>query len=273
MKRAFIGLLTISVVLCLMQSCSRDGNLPRESKTFVLVHGAWQASWVWGTVKQQLELVGQKVIVVSLPAHGDDPTSPTAVTLDSYRDAVISAISNKTVSNKKIVLVGHSLAGMIISEVAEKIPNQIDKLIYVGAYLPTNGQSLLDLANTDGQSLLGQSLIFYPATLGVPLDKVPDIFCQDGSEEVKNLLVANYKDEPAIPFTNKATLTDANFGKADKFYIHTLQDHVVGPDLQNRMIDAAHIPNGKVYSLNSSHSPFLSMPDKVSETLLKIAFQ
>ena len=90
---------------------------------------------------------------------------------------------------------------------------------------------------------------------------------------MKNLLVAKYKDEPLIPFTNKVTLTAANFGKADKFYIHTLQDHVVGPDLQNRMINATHIPNGKVYSLNSSHSPFLSMPDKVSETLLKIALQ
>jgi pimeloyl-ACP methyl ester carboxylesterase len=256
-----------------MQSCSRDGNLPGESKTFVHVHGAWQSSWVWGTVKEQLEFAGQKVIVVSLPAHGDDTTSPTAVTLDTYSDSVISAISDITKGNKKIVLVGHSLAGMIISEVAEKIPTQIDKLIYVGAYLPANGQSLLDLANTDGQSLLGQSLIFYPATLGVPLNKVSDIFCQDGSVEVKNLLVAKYKDEPLIPFTNNVTLTAANFGKVGKFYIHTLQDHVVGPDLQNRMVDAAHIPNDKVYSLNSSHSPFLSMPGKVSETLLKIAFQ
>jgi pimeloyl-ACP methyl ester carboxylesterase len=272
-------LLIISTGLSLL-SCKKD--LPpcnSQSKTFVLVHGAWQAPWCWDMVKQQLESAGQKVVVVQLPGHGSDYTPPQTLTLDAYRDIVVNAINaidagnakNGTISKpSKVELVGHSLAGMIISEVAEEIPNRIDKLIYIGAYLPGNNQSLLDLASTDGESLLGQALIFYPYTLGVPLDSVDNIFCQDCSLELKNELIQNYRDEPLIPFTNSAHLSENNFGKADKYYIHTLMDHVVGPSLQERMIAAAQIPDAKVFPINSSHCPFLSRPEDITELLLHI---
>ena len=78
----------------------------------------------------------------------------------------------------------------------------------------------------------------------------------------------NYRVEPAIPFTNKVTLTDANFGSVDKYYIHTLQDHAIGIDNQNKMADAAHIT--KIYSVNTGHSPFLTQPTEVTKLLLTI---
>lgn len=82
-------------------------------------------------------------------------------------------------------------------------------------------------------------------------------------------MLANFRVEPAIPFGNPITLTDANFGKVDKYYIHTLQDHAIGIDLQNRIADAAHIT--KVFSLNTGHSPFLIQPDEVTKILFSIA--
>lgn len=283
MKYLFSLLLVSAAVLFSLPSCSHKESLrPYGSKTFVLVHGAWQAPWVWDVVKSQLEAAGQKVVIVQLPGHGSDTTSPVTLTLDKYRDVVIKAINDlnhdapekddnvKATTGQKVILVGHSLAGMVISEVAEAIPGQIEKLVYIGAYLPANGQSLLDLANTDAQSLLGKALVFHPATLGVPPDSIANIFCQDGSTEVKQLLVGRYRDEPLIPFTNQVSLTAGNFGRTDKYYIHTLLDHVVGPDLQNRMIATTQITASKVYPINTSHSPFLSHPDKVTEILLKI---
>lgn len=283
MKYLFSLLLVSAAVLFSLPSCSRKETLqPHGAKAFVLVHGAWQAPWVWDVVKSQLEAAGQKVVIVELPGHGSDTTSPVTLTLDKYRDVVIKAINDlnhdapgkddnaKVANGQKVILVGHSLAGMVISEVAEAIPGQIEKLVYIGAYLPANGQSLLDLANTDAQSLLGKALIFHPATLGVSPDSLANIFCQDGSTEVKQLLVGRYRDEPLIPLTNRVSLTALNFGRTDKYYIHTLLDHVIGPGLQERMIATAQIADSKVYSINTSHSPFLSHPDEVTEILLKI---
>jgi pimeloyl-ACP methyl ester carboxylesterase len=269
MKKIILTALLISLTATLLSSCEDDGvSYPGISKTFVLVHGSWQAPWVWDKVESQLTRAGQKVIVIELPAHGDDPTLPANTSLDIYRDKVIAAIDK---TQGQVILVGHSLAGMIISEVAEKIPAKIEKLVFIGAFLPVNGQSLLDLANMDAQSLLGPALI--PSadqlTLDVKQDAIISIFCEDAPESIKKEMLEKYRTEPAIPFTNKVILTDENFGKSKKYYVHTLKDKAVGLDLQNQMAAAAHVT--KTFSLNTSHSPFLSQPDEVVKTLLAIA--
>jgi pimeloyl-ACP methyl ester carboxylesterase len=275
MKRTLTsaGIAFLSLIgMVFFQACSKTGHGSTVEKTFVLVHGAWQAPWVWDQVKERLEKTGQRVIIVALPAHGDDHTSPAKVTLDIYRDVVINAINAanaKRSGKSKVILVGHSMAGMVISEVAESIPEQIEKMVYIGAYLPVNNQSLLDLANTDAQSYLGTELMMSPdkLTLGIATENITKTFCQDGSDAIKQQLLARYRPEPTIPFTDSAHLSTA-FKSTHKYYIHTLQDHVVGPDLQNRMIAASNIL--KVYPINSSHCPFLSKPDEVTEILLDI---
>ena len=241
-------------------------NVP--PRTYVLVHGAWASAASLEGVKERLEKAGQKVILVSLPGHGDDQTPPNTLTMDVYQDKTIEAINSV---QGKVILVGHSMAGMVISAVAEKIPNRIDKLIYLAAILPANGQSMLDLASTDKDSYLGTALL--PSedklTIGVKKESIVPAFCQDASDGVKNVVVSTFRAEPAIPLTNKVTLTMENFGNVPKYYIHTLQDHAVSPDLQKRMVAAA--PNvKKEYSLDSSHTPFLSMPDQLVDLLLKI---
>ncbi|MEO5997565.1 MAG: alpha/beta hydrolase, partial [Chitinophagaceae bacterium] len=158
------------------------------------------------------------------------------------------------------------------------IPSKLPSLVpivrcFVGAYLPQNGQSLFDLANTDAESLLPPALI--PSkdqlTLDIKKDQVINIFCQDGSALMKLKILVKFKVEPAIRFVQPATVSEANFGKVPKYYIQTLQDHAVGPDLQKRMIAAAKIDDNNVYPLNSSHCPFLSMPDAVTDLLFKIS--
>ncbi|MEO6838340.1 MAG: alpha/beta fold hydrolase [Ginsengibacter sp.] len=266
MKKNFMQWVLLAAVITFSAGCSKNQTL--SSNTFVLVHGAWQAPYVWNTVKTELEKAGQKVIVVELPAHGNDFTSPAEVSIDVYRDKVISAIES---THTKVILVGHSLGGVVVSSVAEKIPSKIKKLIYIAGFIPANGQSLGDLASQDAQSLLGPALILSKDQLlfDVQHDAITSIFCQDGSDAVKQLVLNNFRPEPAIPFINPVTLTDANFGKVDKYYIHTLQDHAIGIDLQNRMVDAAHIT--KTFSVNTGHSPFLTQPDEVTKLLLAIA--
>ena len=265
MKKLFFSSL-LAIMAFFSTACSDDNNTV-ASKTFVLVHGAWQGAWVWQQVKSQLESKGQTVIVVELPAHGDDATPPLNTSIDIYRDKVVEAI-NKV--KGKVVLVGHSMGGVVITAVAEKIPAQIEKLVYIGAFLPANGQSLLDLANTDAQSLLGPAI--RPADGGLTLDIVKEsiipVFCQDGSDQTQQLLLSKFKKEPAIPFQNKVTVTTANFGSVNKYYIKTMKDQAVGPDLQGRMILAAGI--SKIYPIQSGHCPFLTMPTELVGILMEI---
>ncbi len=265
-ENAILSLLSAAFTMTLFSSGVKN-DTTAKSNTYVLVHGAWQAPYVWDAVRSDLEKQGHKVIIVELPGHGTDQTPAHTLSLDVYRDKVIESISK---AQGKIILVGHSMGGMVITHVAEKAPTRIRKLVYVGAFLPASGQALTDLAYSDPDSKLGPNLV--PSadqlTLDVKKDHLTSLFINDGNEANKNLVINNYRAEPAIPFTNKVTLTSGNFGSVEKVYIKTLQDVVISPGLQGRMIAAAGIKT--VLEVNTSHSPFLSQPHTVSDLLLKI---
>lgn len=269
MKKVVSLLFSAVCALSAFSSCSKeDGTIPAKAQTYVLVHGAWQAPYVWDAVRADLTSKGNRVIVVELPGHGNDKTPPQNLTLDLYRDKVLEVLVKV---EDKVILVGHSMGGMVVTHVAEKVPAKISKVVYIGAFLPASGQALTDLAFSDPDSKLGPSLV--PSadqlTLDVIGDNLTNLFINDGTQVNKDQVIANYRAEPAIPLTNKVTLTEAGFGSVEKVYIKTLQDVVVSPALQDRMIVGAGIKT--IHQLNTSHSPFLSQPHEVSALLLKIA--
>jgi pimeloyl-ACP methyl ester carboxylesterase len=269
MKKIITTMLSAAFTISGISSdATGNDQVTATAVTYVLVHGAWQAPYAWDAVRTDLEKQGHKVIVVQLPGHGTDNTPAHTLSIDAYRDKVVEAIGTV---QEKVILVGHSMGGMVITSVAEQIPSRISKLVYIGAFLPASGQSIGDLAMTDAGSKLGPLLIESAdhLTLDVKKDSLTMLFINDGTQADKDRVIANYRAEPAIPFGNKVTLTDAKFGAVNKVYIKTLNDIVISPALQDRMIAATGIK--AVYSVNTSHSPFLAQPKAVSDLLLSIA--
>jgi len=123
-----------------------------EKPTIVLVHGAFEDASVWTQTQTQLKADGYKVLAVNLPGHPSNPLSPDKASLEVYRDAVLKVIDTEMAP---VVLVGHSFGGITISAVGEARPEKIKSLVYLAAYLPADGQSLLSLANTDRDSKMG----------------------------------------------------------------------------------------------------------------------
>jgi pimeloyl-ACP methyl ester carboxylesterase len=271
--KTFIGLLTISLSFVFWvgvstTSCSDDNEVP-PPKTFVLVAGAWQGAWTWKDVKYKLEQAGQKVIVVELPGHGTDNTPPQNISLNAYRDHTVGVIEKV---EERIILVGHSMAGMVVSAVAERIPSRIEKVIYIGAFIPANGQSILDLISTDTESQLTPSIrpTEDQLLLDVVREKITEIFCQDGSAAVKKQVVDNFRLEPAIPFADKLQLTGEGFGRVTKHFIHTELDKAIPYNFQKRMVSAAGPVTTHV--IKTGHSPHLTHPHDIATLLIKIAF-
>lgn len=264
-----LSTLLFVAAIFLTTACSEDDKnyMSVLPKTFVLVHGSWQGAWAWKTVMEGLEKKGHRVVTIELPAHGDDTTPPAMVSMETYRDKVASVIEEL---GTKVILVGHSMGGAVITAVAEKIPDKIENLVYIAAFVPADGQNILELQGMDQKSELGPALLISEdqLTIGVKADKVVYLFCQDGSKQIQQLLVDKYRTEPTIPFTYKFIRTDANFGKVKKYYIHTAQDRVISLDFQKQMAGEANIRNS--YTLNTGHSPFLSKPAQVTSTLLNI---
>jgi putative intracellular protease/amidase len=235
--------------------------------TYVLVHGAWADESSWGFVRNQLA-IHANVAVVNLPAHGIDLTPAAAVTLNDYVKNVTDVINQQP---GKVILIGHSMAGVVVSQVAENIPSKIDKVIYVSAYLPKNGEDLLTLSGKDKQSRVGGALEFtadYSAAT-IKKDMIGPAVCADCPDYMKEVLVKYHKAEPAKPLGEKVTLTVKNFGSVPKYYIHTSNDAAVGYDLQKQMVkDNGSIK--KTFVMNTSHLPFVVQPHEFLKIIQSI---
>src|SRR6185295_8426805 len=119
--------------------------------TYVLVHGSFHGAWCWQPVVAALEARGARVIAPDLPGHGDDRTPVAQCTLQAYVDRVTAVLDAQ---EQNVVLVGHSMGGVVITQAAEARAEKIARLVYVCAFVPQNGQALIELAKQDTQSQL-----------------------------------------------------------------------------------------------------------------------
>lgn len=238
------------------------------SRSFVLVHGAFAGEYAWEKVKPLLESEGNKVVTFDLPAHGNDATPAKEATFESYIDKVASFVNAES---EKVILVGHSMGGVVISQAAEKFPDKIEKLVYLSAYLPKNGQSLQELAEGDGESLIGRNLKFAEDYSGVSLpdDVAVEVFAGDCSEDIKKFVVEKAKLEPLAACQAKVSLTDENFGRVPKYLIETTMDKGVGSSLQEKMI-AENGTVKQVFKIESGHSPYFAKPNELAAILNNI---
>jgi pimeloyl-ACP methyl ester carboxylesterase len=111
--------------------------------TFVLVHGAWQSTGTWDLLVPLLREQGHKIIIPVLRGLGTDQRHLTSeVGLHHHIDDVSIELSKL---DEKVVLVGHSYAGMIVSGVVESHPAKVHSLVFMDAFIPEDGQSVLDI--------------------------------------------------------------------------------------------------------------------------------
>ena len=110
---------------------------------FVLVHGAWHGAWCFDALARDLAAAGHEVDTFDLPGHGSDATPHDEVTLDTYAQRVAEVIGQ---DGEPVVLVGHSMGGIVVTQAAELVPERIARLVYLTAFLPKDGESLQYLA-------------------------------------------------------------------------------------------------------------------------------
>ncbi|MBI1277504.1 MAG: alpha/beta fold hydrolase [Anaerolineaceae bacterium] len=263
-------LMWLSVLLLALSMIPGVDAAQNKSPVFVLVHGAFQDSTGWTPVIDALKAQGYEAIAVEWVGRGTDKTPFKDITMTQYRDAVIDVIKKQ---NQPVILVGHSFGGMVISDVAETIPDRIQTLVYLAAYLPRNGDNLLTLSGLDKYSILGQKGNFIVSkdftTASIPEDVFPTAFCPDCNPDQLKVVAASQLDEPLAPPNEKLVLTDKNFGSVKKAYIMTSQDIVVSPQLQALMM--SYTPVDKVYAVNAGHAAYMTVPDELARILIKIA--
>jgi pimeloyl-ACP methyl ester carboxylesterase len=122
-----------------------NSEFSQPGKTYILVHGAWHGAWCWNKVIPLLQARGHQAIAIDLPVpgHGQDTERASDITLEDYVHAVMKTANGH---NGQVILVGHSMAGIVISQAAERLgPEKVSTLLYLDAFLPRDGDSLFAL--------------------------------------------------------------------------------------------------------------------------------
>lgn len=236
--------------------------------TYVLVHGAWHGAWCWYKVASGLERAGHTVFAPDLPSLGRDRTPIADVSLARWADGICQVID---AASEPVILVGHSRGGIVISEVAERRPAKVAVLVYLAAFLLRDGEALLQVAQTDGTSLVLPNLIVAAdgSSTTVKEDALKEVFyggCPDEDIVLAKLLLA---PEPMGPSATPVHVTEANFGRVPRVYIECLRDKAIPVALQRRMY--SNLPCPKVLTMDTGHSPFFSAPAALVEQLTTLS--
>lgn len=206
--------------------------------TYVIVHGAWGGGWDWLTVDSMLTSHGHRVKRVTLTGLGERRhlTSPD-IGLATHIDDVVNAILWDNLQN--VVLVGHSYGGMVITGVADRIPERIRRLVYLDAFLPDSGENVMNLADSSSYSWLSSTV-------------------RDG------LMVPPWvSDTQAIPrdvpqsfrtFTDTLRLVNPAGRRVPGTYILTFEP-AINPDPFQRYADRAAARGWPVRRLQADHIP------------------
>ena len=232
--------------------------------TFLLIHGAWHGRWCWDALAPLLEVAGHKVVAIDLPGLGDDQTPLQDVSLGTYASAVAEAVRAQ---GEPVVLVGHSMGGLVITQAAELVPDGIAALVYLAAFLPGDGQNLLGLSAQADPFPLVMAPDGLTAT--VAEKALVEIFYADVPPALAAAAAEKLRPQALAPLTTPVATSAARFGSVPRHYIECAQDRAIPLALQQAMHRAQ--PCASVHMLDTSHSPFLSAPEDLAQTLMTIA--
>ena len=249
-------------------SLAATGAAPAPAR-FVLVHGAFQDGTCWDRVASRLRAGGATVHAPSLPGHAPgENAAPGRVTLADYVGRVVEVVGTQP---EPVVLVGHSLGGVTVSEVAERVPDRIRSVVFLSAYMPLDGESALALAGTDADSKLGPAIHIDQERCVAIIDDAAmrEAFLNDCTGDALDAGLRSRRNQPAQPFGAPVRLTADRYGRVRKAYVATLDDQAVTHPLQRRMM--ARVPLAEVHALKADHASYLSADAMLAGVLAGVA--
>lgn len=233
----------------------------------ILIHGAWMGSWCWDKVHPHLSAGGHRPLAIDLPGRPNNEMAAEDVSLDAFTGDVLQVLDGFA---EPAILVGHSLGGVTLSEVAERAPEQVQALVYVTAFMLRDGESAREVLRDDDSIVRASRKISNDGlTSSLRLDKLREALCADCStddyERARSLVVP---EALAVARTPVHT-TAQRFGLVPRFYIECRRDRTIPLHAQRRMVEA--MPCIEVFSMDTSHSPFFAAPEQLARHILTSA--
>jgi pimeloyl-ACP methyl ester carboxylesterase len=242
-----------------MTAATSPGN---TTSTFVLVHGAWHGGWCWSKVTQALASANARTYAPSLTGLGDRVhlASP-AVCLETHIEDIVRVLECERLAD--VTLVGHSYAGVVVTGVADRVPQRISRVVYLDAVVPGDQQCLFDCAGPAFRAQIEDQVRIQGDGWRI---SVPDAaWLGLVEDEDVQWVMPRLVPHPYRTFTDRVHLQSTAARSIPRSYINCIGCKAPGGP---RSGQADGIED--YYEVPTGHDAMVTLPGRVSELLLRL---
>src|SRR6185369_7883144 len=254
MNKRNLVVIFVLLVLCVFNARESSGQTPKSEPskpTIVIVHGAWGGAWAFKKVEALLRQKGFQVYRPQLTGQGDRVhLARPDIGLNTHIDDVVNTILYEDL--RDIILVGHSYGGMVITGVADRVPDRIKKLVYLDALVPNDGESVSTMFRDGGAFIKQMTQGDYVVPRWVKPDQPPPHDVPQALKTFTDPIVLKNDAARKIPATYILTVEKGKEAKDDDFF----------PQSQR-----AKERGWTMLQLTSDHNPQWSAPEALVEML------
>ena len=237
--------------------------------TFVVCHGAWSAGWAWKKMAPLMHALGHTLVTPTYTGIGErSHLAHAGIDLDTHITDILNVLEFEDL--RHVVLIGHSYGGMVATGVADRAADRIAHLVYLDAFVPRHGDSLLSLTPDDNRSRVLEGVRREGARSEgdgwlIPANPLPP----DTRPEDVAWCMPRRVMQPLKTWEQPIALTGA-VDNLPKSYIYCKKS---GPgDVFRQFADRARSEAGWTYfEMNASHNPHITVPQELMVVLDGVA--
>jgi pimeloyl-ACP methyl ester carboxylesterase len=244
----------------------------------VLVHGGAHGAWCW---EPMLEFLDGPVLAVDLPPKDLRSGTAPSIRSDAFESLTVSDLADSLIADvddagyDRFVLVGHSMAGITIPEVARRIPDRVAHLVFVSASIPPEGGAIVDTLPAEVQEIMAQSTARAEVGDAGTLDDETAryMFCNDMDEEQTRFVLDHLCSEGMSMIGERVSRAGIP-PSLPKTFVRLRRDQSLPPETQSMMIaNLESSPGGEVavVELDSGHNAMISHPRELAAVVNRIA--
>ena len=232
------------------------------NQTFLVAHGGWSAGWAWKKMHPLMSAAGHRLVTPTYTGLGErEHLASPSNDLETHIQDILNVIKYEDLNN--VVLIGHSYGGMVATAVADRAHDRIAQLIYLDAFVPRDGECLLDIIPQEHRRLMLEAMKREDGWRVPPNPCPPDTSEEDLKWIMARRLPQSVKcAETRLRLTKGETILPLSFVYCTRV--------MPGDPFRPFAERAKHEPGWRYYELDASHSPHITAPNALAALLQQI---
>jgi pimeloyl-ACP methyl ester carboxylesterase len=249
-----------------------DGDTPAaassasSASTFVLVHGGGHGGWCWQRLARELRSRGHEVYTPTLTGFGERRhLDNEGLTFDTFVTDIVSVLEYEGLNN--VVLVGHSMGGVIVPRVAEAAPGRIRAVVWMAAVVLDDDETLLE-AVPQTPEVARAVVIQEDGSVRTDAKLMIEALLPEGTAQERAWVLARHRPYPPMALVEPGRLSAFKALNLPTGYVLATLDCAVAPE--RARVFASRLPGTRYAEVEAGHDLMVTRPKEAADALLSV---